>query len=117
MEIVLVIVLEILLIIVVARLVLPEEAPQASQSRRQCLTEALQHRGWHVAVEFFRALPTKNSTLTVYVGVPKIRGSFLGRPMRRIIVFCGLYWGRLILGNYPVSPVPTQKRCNLATGT
>ena len=31
---------------------------------------------------------------------PKIRGTFLGVPIIRNIVFWGLYWGPLILGNY-----------------
>ena len=31
---------------------------------------------------------------------PKIRGTFLGAPIIRSIVFWGLYWGPLILGNY-----------------
>ena len=33
-------------------------------------------------------------------GFPKIRGTFLGVPIIRIIVFGGLYWGPLIWGNY-----------------
>ena len=32
--------------------------------------------------------------------VPKIRGTFLGAPPIRTMVFGGLYWGPLILGNY-----------------
>ena len=35
--------------------------------------------------------------------VPKIRGTFLGVPVIRIIVFGDLYWGPLILGNYHIS--------------
>ena len=35
-------------------------------------------------------------------GFPKIRGTFLGVPMMRTIVYWGLYWGSLILGNYPI---------------
>ena len=31
-------------------------------------------------------------------GFPKIRGAFLGVPIRRIRVFWGLYWGPPILG-------------------
>ena len=31
---------------------------------------------------------------------PKIRGTLLGVPITRTIVFWGLYWGPLILGNY-----------------
>ena len=33
-------------------------------------------------------------------GFPKIRGTFLGVPVLRILVFWGLYRGPLILGNY-----------------
>ena len=33
-------------------------------------------------------------------GFPKIRGTILGVPVLRIIVFWGLYWGLPILGNY-----------------
>ena len=32
-------------------------------------------------------------------GFPKIRGTILGVPIIRIIVFGGLYWGPPILGN------------------
>ena len=35
-------------------------------------------------------------------GFPKIRGTFLGVPIIRTIVFWDLYWGPLILGNYHV---------------
>ena len=35
-------------------------------------------------------------------GFPKIRGTILGVPIIRIIVFWGLYWGPLILGNYHI---------------
>ena len=31
-----------------------------------------------------------------------IRGTILGVPIIRIIVYWGLYWGTLILGNYHV---------------
>ena len=33
---------------------------------------------------------------------PKIRGTFFGIPAIRIVVFWGLYWGPLILGNYQI---------------
>ena len=33
---------------------------------------------------------------------PKIRGTILGVPIIRTIVFWGLYWGPLILGNYHI---------------
>ena len=36
----------------------------------------------------------------VICGFPKIRGTFLGVPIVRILVFWGLDWGPLILGNY-----------------
>ena len=34
---------------------------------------------------------------------PKIKGTFLGAPIIRTIVYLGLYWGPLILGNYHMS--------------
>ena len=33
-------------------------------------------------------------------GFPKIRSTFLGVPIIRTIIFWGIYWGPLILGNY-----------------
>ena len=36
---------------------------------------------------------------------PNIGGTILGVPIRRTIVFWGLYWGSLILGNYQISMV------------
>ena len=33
---------------------------------------------------------------------PKIRGTFLGVPIIKTILFGGLYWGPLILGNYHI---------------
>ena len=40
-------------------------------------------------------------------GFPKIRGTLLGVPIIRIIVYLGLYWAPLILGNYHVTaPCP-----------
>ena len=33
---------------------------------------------------------------------PKIRGTLSGIPIIRTIVFWGLYWGPLILGNYHI---------------
>ena len=35
-------------------------------------------------------------------GFPKIRGTILGVPIIGTIVFWGLYWGPLILGNYQI---------------
>ena len=35
-------------------------------------------------------------------GFPKIRGTFLGVPIIRTIVFRVLYWGPPILGNYHI---------------
>ena len=34
-------------------------------------------------------------------GFPNIRGTILGVPIVRIILFQGLYWGPLILGKLP----------------
>ena len=40
---------------------------------------------------------------------PKIRGTLLGVPIIRIIVYWGLYWGPLILGNYHIlEPILTS---------
>ena len=36
-------------------------------------------------------------------GFPKIRGTILGIPIIRTIVYWGLYWGSLILGNYHIN--------------
>ena len=36
-------------------------------------------------------------------GFPKIRATCLGVPIIRTIVFWGLYWGLLILGNYHIT--------------
>ena len=38
-------------------------------------------------------------------GFPKIKGTFLGVPIIRTIVYWGLYWGPLILGSYQVEAV------------
>ena len=35
-------------------------------------------------------------------GFPKIRGTILRVPIIGIIVYWGLYWGPLILGNYHI---------------
>ena len=35
-------------------------------------------------------------------GFPEIRGTILGIPIIRIIVYLGLYWGPPILGNYHI---------------
>ena len=37
-----------------------------------------------------------------YMGFPKVRGTFLGVPIIRTIMFWGLYWGPLIVGNYHI---------------
>ena len=36
------------------------------------------------------------------LGFPKIRGTISGVPIIRIIIYWGLYWGPLILGNYHI---------------
>ena len=35
-------------------------------------------------------------------GFPKLRGTFLEVPRIRIIVYWGLHWGPLVLGNYHI---------------
>ena len=40
----------------------------------------------------------------VYGSFLKLGVPFLGVPIRRIIVYWGLYWGPLILGNYHIVP-------------
>ena len=49
-------------------------------------------------------------SLMIIWGLPKIRGTFLGVPIRRTIVYWGLYWGPPSLGNYHLSPyiLPTD---------
>ena len=44
-------------------------------------------------------------------GFPKIRGALLEVPIIRTIVFWGLYWGSLILGNYHVAVGGYRKVC------
>ena len=41
---------------------------------------------------------------------PKIRGTILGVPIIRTIVFWGLYWGTLIWGNYHVGLIRIKSR-------
>ena len=52
------------------------------------------------------AVPMWEVSLTQRIlkwGLPKIRSTFLGVPIIRTIVFWGLYWGPLILGNYQIN--------------
>ena len=37
-------------------------------------------------------------------------GTALGVPIRRTVIFWGLYWGPLILGNYYICHTEDQKR-------
>ena len=46
--------------------------------------------------------PNWQSIMRVIWEFHKIRGTFLGVPIIRIIVFWGLYWGPPILGNYHI---------------
>ena len=41
-------------------------------------------------------------------GFPKLGSTFLGVPIIRIIIYWGLYWGPLILGNYHIFPKTTN---------
>ena len=54
--------------------------------------------------------------LLVIWGFPQIRGTSLGVPIIRIIVFWGLYWGPPILGNYHMV-VSRGRRPRLTTVT
>ena len=38
-------------------------------------------------------------------GLSKIRGTFLGVPILRTVVFGALYWGPCILGNFYITPI------------
>ena len=44
-------------------------------------------------------------------GFPRMRGTILGVPMIRTIVYWGLYWVPLILGNYRM-PQKRRSKCN-----
>ena len=46
---------------------------------------------------------------------PKIRGTLLGVPIIRIIVFWGLYLGPLILGNYQIKKLQGINGLNAST--
>ena len=56
-----------------------------------------------LAVLMMDALPPQ---LAHVWGFPKIRGTYLGVPIIRTIVFWGLYWGPLILGSGSFSLYP-----------
>ena len=47
-----------------------------------------------------RQLVNIRVTLVLSGSFPKMRGTILGVPIIRTIVFWGLYWGPLILGDY-----------------
>ena len=50
-------------------------------------------------------------------GFPKIRGTLLGVPVIRTIIFWGLYWGPLILGNYHVEIPRDNRRLSIGMTT
>ena len=78
-----------------------ESRPQtlaSSQSRCSCRVSGLKSQKGHV----FRLLE-KVLGPRVRWGFPKIRGTLLGVPIIRTIVFLGLYWGSPILGNQRVA--------------
>ena len=62
---------------------------QAARKRKTALS-SLAHTEPNVAIER-------------HMVVPKIRGTFLGIPIIRTMVFWGLYWGTSILGSYHMS--------------
>ena len=46
--------------------------------------------------------PPTQESIRMKWGFPKIRGTLCGVPIMRTIVFGGLYWGSLVLGNYQI---------------
>ena len=55
-------------------------------------------------------------------GFPKLGVPFLGVSIiRRVIVYLGLYWGPLILGNYHIfphsQPIPSKYKAFISAGT
>ena len=71
-----------------------------NKSETMVMTEALLCEKMKCSV-FCLACPGGSSNLAIW-GFPKIRGTFLGVPIIRTIVYWGLYWGTLILGNYHI---------------
>ena len=53
--------------------------------------------------------------LVLIWGFPNIRGTFLGVPIIRILVFWGLYWGPFILGNYYMTLPELQRRAHVCS--
>ena len=53
--------------------------------------------------------------ISIFWGFPEIRGTFLGVPIIRIILFWAPYWGCLIWGNYHIHLMRTQplEHCHL----
>ena len=52
------------------------------------------------------------------LGFPQIRGTFLGVPIGRIIIFWDLHWGPPLLGNCHIIKERTVlRRCQAALGT
>ena len=49
-------------------------------------------------------------------GFPKIRCIFLEVPIIRTVLFWGLYWGTLILGNYHINLIGPQHSLVLTKG-
>ena len=68
------------------------------------ILSGLQTRNWGSGQNFDLLARTGGLGLRIKIWeFPKIRGTFLGVPITRTIVtivFWGLYWGPLILGNY-----------------
>ena len=60
-----------------------------------------------VAGAFNRRNNYSISESKIFQGFPKLGIPFLGVPMMRTILYWGLYWGTLILGNYHLRGVST----------
>ena len=52
----------------------------------------------------------------VHIGISQIRGTFLGVPILRIIIFWGLYWGPLVSGNYHIGVNASKRGWGLIFG-
>ena len=59
---------------------------------------------WQSLMGMVRKVAPLRSHVNVGIiwGVPKIRGTILGAMIIRTIVYWGLYWGPLLLGNYHI---------------
>ena len=67
-------------------------------------TSVIATHGPHPNPESLKDLGTQRDVSKLKWGFPKIRGTILGVPLLGIVIFWGLSWGPLILGNYQIIP-------------